>query len=160
MTFAADCSSLIQTNDLESVCVCIYLSVCVLCYSNLMVFLLWLMSFSIRSSVCARKPHFNSERDLRHPGVVPAQGHGGPRRHRLQHSLQEVLRGRTQVRPLWQQRSFCPQTVRPLVDDGAGHGPAAGFQLQLHRGEPERGLGFESHPERDRHGQRHHVADR
>lgn len=115
---------------------------------------------SIRSPVCAREPHFDGERDLRHPGVVPAQGHGGPRRHHLQHSLQEVLRGRPQVRPLWQQRALHPQAVRPLVNDGPGHGPAAGLQLQLHRGEPERGLGFESHPERDRRGQRYHVADR
>lgn len=114
----------------------------------------------LRSSVCSGEPHLNGERDLRHPGVDPAQGHGGQGRHHLQHPLQEVLRGRPQVRPLRQQRSLRAQAVRPLVHHGAGDRPAAGLQLQLHRGEPERGLGFESHPERDRGGQRHHVADR
>lgn len=116
--------------------------------------------FSIRPSICSRESHLNSERDLRHAGVDPTQGHGEQRRHHLQHSLQEVLWGRAQVRPLWQQRSLCPSTVRPLTDDGADHRPAAGLQLQLHHREPEWGLGFESHSEGDGHGQRYHVADR
>lgn len=119
----------------------------------------FIIMFSIRSSICSRESHLNSERDLRHAGVDPAQGHGGQRGHHLQRSLQEVLWGRAQVRPLWQQRSLCPPAVRLHGDGGADHRPAAGLQLQPHRGEPERGFGLESLPQGDRHGQRHHVAD-
>lgn len=115
---------------------------------------------SLRSSIRSREPHLHGERDLRHPGVVPPQGHRRQRGHHLQSPLQEVLRGRQEVRAMRQQRSLHSQTVRPVVSHGAGHRPAARLQLHLHCREPERGVGPEPLAEREGCHQRHNITDR
>lgn len=114
----------------------------------------------LRSSIWTGEPHLHSQWDLCHSGVVPTPGQRRQGRHHLQSSLQEVFWWWQEVRAVRQQRPLCSPTVRSVVGSGAGHRPAAGLQLQLHCGEPERRVGPEPFSPRESRHKHHNLPNR
>lgn len=85
----------------------------------------------LRTAICPEKRDLQHQRDLCHPGLELASGHGGQEGRHLQHRLQEVRGWRAAVRAVQRRRAVPATAERPHQHHRHCGGPAGTHQLHL-----------------------------